>query len=334
MADAAASIAQAPAALARRHSVRVPPELAGARLDAVAARLFDGFSRSRLQTWITQGALQVNGAAATLTRQPVQAGDELTLQVETAPAAGQVLAQDIALHVLYEDADIAVIDKPAGLTVHPGAGAPDGTLQNALLHRFPQTVAVPRAGIVHRLDKDTSGILVVALSLAAHAKLVAALARRDIRREYDAIVAGVLSGGGRIAAAIGRHPRDRTKMAVSDSGRPAVSHYRIAERFRYHTHLRVRLESGRTHQIRVHMAHIKHPVVGDPVYAPRTVRGRGMDPELRARLAGFPRQALHARELELVHPLSGESLCLSSEPPGDMQELLAALRADARREDA
>ena len=311
-------------------SATVPPKLAGSRLDVAAARLFDEFSRSRLQEWIEQGALTANGAVIDRLRHPVQEGDLLELRAELPDKTGAARAQDIAFGVLHADEHLAIIDKPAGLTVHPGAGAPDGTLQNALLHRFPQTAAVPRAGIVHRLDKHTSGILVIALNLAAHAKLVAALARREIRREYDAIVAGVLSGGGRIDAPIGRHARDRTKMSISESGRNAVSHYRVIERFSHHSHIRVRLETGRTHQIRVHMAHIRHPLVGDPVYAPSGVRGVGMDPTLRARLAAFPRQALHARELELNHPVTDEILRFTAEPPRDMRDLLSALRVDMK----
>jgi 23S rRNA pseudouridine1911/1915/1917 synthase len=317
---------------AASHRATVPHELAGSRLDAAAARLFPDYSRSRLQAWIEQGRLRVNETVVTRTRQPVAADDELVLAAEADVSASDVLAQDIALEIVHADADIAIINKPAGLTVHPGAGMPAGTLQNALLHRFPQTAAVPRAGIVHRLDKDTSGLLVVALSLPAHTKLVAALARREFHREYDALVAGVLSGGGRVEAPIGRHPGDRRKMAIAESGRPAVSHYRVVERFRFHTHVRVRLETGRTHQIRVHMAHIKHPIVGDPVYAPKTVRGRGLDPELRASLVAFPRQALHASKLALDHPVSGEPLQWSADPPADMQQLIAALRVDARRQ--
>src|ERR1043166_5727277 len=221
---AAASIADGTLAESR---ARVPAELAGARLDAVAAQLFPDFSRSRLQAWIASGALRVNQEIADRARQSVAEGDELWLQAPIEDASGEVAAQDIALEVVYHDDHIAVINKPAGLTVHPGAGMPAGTLQNALLHRFPQTAAVPRAGIVHRLDKDTSGLLVVALPLTAPAQLVAALARREFHREYDAIVAGVLSGDGRIEAPIGRHPKDRRKMTISESGRPAVSHYRV-----------------------------------------------------------------------------------------------------------
>jgi 23S rRNA pseudouridine1911/1915/1917 synthase len=327
MADAAGSIAQGLEGPSR--SARVPPELAGARLDVAAARLFDGLSRSRLQEWIEQGVLRINGAPAERARQIVVDGDELELHANVEERSTDVTPQAIDLRILYADDHIAVIDKPAGLTVHPGAGQPDGTLQNALLHRFPQTAAVPRAGIVHRLDKETSGILIVALTPASHLKLADAIAERAVRREYDALVAGVLSGGGRVDASIGRHPRDRTKMAVLESGRPAITHYRIAERFRFHTHLHVKLETGRTHQIRVHMAHIKHPIVGDPVYSPRAVRGRGLDPALRERLSTFPRQALHARELEIVHPVSGERMQWTAGIPADMQRLLTDLRNDA-----
>jgi 23S rRNA pseudouridine1911/1915/1917 synthase len=306
----------------------VPAEYDGARLDVIAARLFDEFSRARLQTWIADGALRVNGVVIDKPRHPVQAGDQLLLEAEMPLDPGAVKAQDIPLQVIFADEHLAIIDKPAGLTVHPGAGAPDGTLMNGLLYRFPQTAGVPRAGIVHRLDKDTSGLLVVALTLPAHARLAAMIAEREVRREYDAVVAGVLSGGGRIDAPIGRHPRDRIKMAVSDRGRPAVSHYRVQERFRFHTHVRVRLETGRTHQIRVHMAHIRHPLVGDSTYAPNGVRGVGIDPKLRALIAAFPRQALHARELGMNHPITGKDMEWTLEPPPDMQALLTALRDD------
>jgi 23S rRNA pseudouridine1911/1915/1917 synthase len=307
----------------------VPRELHGLRLDVAAARLFDRHSRSRLQQWIAQGHLRVNSRITTATRHRLRAGDELRLRAP-APAAATVAAQKLKLDVVYEDADIVVLDKPAGLTVHPGAGRPDRTLQNALLHRYPQTRPLPRSGLVHRLDKDTSGLLVVALSPRAHQRLVDAMQARHIRREYDALVSGVLPAGGSVRAAIGRHPRDRTKMAVVAKGRPAVTHYRVLERFAQHTHLRVRLETGRTHQIRVHLSHIRHPVVGDPIYGGRVVRGSGLPDELRRALVNFPRQALHARELELAHPVTGARLTFTREPPADMRELLAALRAHSR----
>jgi 23S rRNA pseudouridine1911/1915/1917 synthase len=308
----------------------VPPELAGQRLDAGAARLFDRHSRSQIQRWIAQGHLRVNSRVTPVARHRLRAGDELRLRVP-APAAAAVAPQRLELDVVHEDADLAVIDKPPGLTVHPGAGRPDRTLQNALLHRWPRTGTLVRGGIVHRLDKDTSGLLVVALSPRAHQRLVDAMQEREVRREYDAVVAGVLASGGTVRAPIARHPRDRVKMAVVMRGRPAVTHYRVLERFAQHTHLRVRLETGRTHQIRVHMGHIRHPVVGDPVYGGRVVRGAGLPEDLRRLLATFPRQALHARELEFTHPVTGARVSFTREPPADLQALLAALRTHARK---
>jgi 23S rRNA pseudouridine1911/1915/1917 synthase len=309
-------------------AAEVPAELHGARLDVAAARLFPAYSRGRLQNWIADGSLTRNGGAASRPREPVAAGDVLSIRPPPAPDAAMAGAQSIPLEIVYRDDTLAIVDKPPGLTVHPGAGAPDGTLQNALLHHFPQTSALPRAGLVHRLDKDTSGLLVVALSLPAYTALVAAMAARRIRREYDALVNGAVVSGGTVDAPIGRDPHNRLRMAIIDSGRHAVTHYRVLERFRFHTLLRVRLETGRTHQIRVHLASLRHPVTGDPVYGGRVVRGAGMDPALRAALTAFPRQALHARELELAHPLvAGKDLHFVAEPPQDMQELLRRLRA-------
>ncbi|TXH03894.1 MAG: 23S rRNA pseudouridine(1911/1915/1917) synthase RluD [Nevskiaceae bacterium] len=312
-----------------RHSREVPDELDGQRLDVACAKLFDAWSRARLQAWIGEGRVRLNGAPADKPRLPVHAGDLLELDAEP-EADVTVRPEAIALDIVHRDKAIAVINKPAGLTVHPGAGVSSGTLQNALLHHFPQTAAVPRAGLVHRLDKDTSGLLVVALTLPAHAKLAAAISEHAFRREYDAIVHGDMVAGGTVDAPIGRHPRERVKMAVLErGGREAVSHYRVHERFPAHTHLRVRLETGRTHQIRVHMAHIKHPIIGDATYGGDVVRGRGMDDRLRHVLKAFPRQALHARELELTHPVSGKLIGWTAEPPQDMQDLLAALREEA-----
>jgi 23S rRNA pseudouridine1911/1915/1917 synthase len=307
----------------------VPPELHGMRLDAGAARLFDRHSRSRLQFWIAQGQLRVNSRITTQARYRLRGGDQLRLRTPVAPST-EAAPQKIRLDVVHEDADLVVLNKPAGLTVHPGAGRPDRTLLNALLHRYPQVRHLDRGGLVHRLDKDTSGLLVVALSPRAQQRLVEAMAARRVRREYDALVVGVLPAGGSVRAAIGRHPRDRTRMTVLASGRPAVTHYRVLERFAQHTHLRVRLETGRTHQIRVHMAHLRHPVVGDPIYGGRAHRGAGLPDALRRRIAAFPRQALHARELEFTHPVTGAVHTFTREPPADMQALLAALRAHRR----
>jgi len=312
-------------------SAEVPAELDGARLDAAAAKLFPLYSRGRLQGWIEQGLLTRNGAVAARTRELVRGGDQLQLRPVAPDANGSAAAQEITLDVVYADAALAIINKPPGLIAHPGAGAPDGTLQNALLHRFPQTATVPRAGLVHRLDKDTSGLLVVALTLPAHTRLVAAMAARQIKREYDALVNGGVVSGATVDAPIGRDPHNRVRMAVVDDGRSAVTHYRVQERFRFHTLLRVRLETGRTHQIRVHMASLRHPVVGDGVYGGQVVRGVGMDDGLRAALRIFPRQALHARELTLQHPDDGSERHFVAEPPADMQELLARLRAAERK---
>ncbi|MGH8447028.1 MAG: 23S rRNA pseudouridine(1911/1915/1917) synthase RluD [Solimonas sp.] len=308
----------------------VPEALNGARFDVACAKLFDQYSRARLQAWIEAGRARVNGEVQTRTRAPVAAGDRLEVDAEPEETTG-VEAQDIPIEVVMADKAIAIINKPAGLTVHPGAGQRAATLQNALLHHFPQTAAVPRAGIVHRLDKDTSGLLVVALTLKSHHKLVDELARREFTREYDAIAQGEMIAGGTIDAPIGRHPRDRLKMAVVDDGRPAVTHYRVQERFAQHTHVRVRLETGRTHQIRVHLAHIRKPIVGDFAYG-GPMRGAGLPVLLREKLKTFPRQALHARELEVTHPTSGKRVGAVAEPPADMQELLTLLRAHARGE--
>lgn len=300
---------------------QVPEFLAGQRVDAVAARLFPDHSRARLRGWLECGRLRVNGVAVLRPRQPVTGGDWLELDAVAEARETVDAAQDIPLNVVYADAALAIIDKPAGLVVHPGAGVADGTLLNALLARFPQTADVPRAGIVHRLDKDTSGLLVVALNLAAHTRLVAALAARDIHRQYDAIVTGVLVAGGSIDAPIGRDPRHRTRMAVNGGGRRAVTHFTVTRRYARHTRVAVVLETGRTHQIRVHFAHLHHPIVGDAVYASRRLSGV-------VAADAFPRQALHARRLVLAHPVSGERMAFECAPPPDFLALAAALEGE------
>jgi 23S rRNA pseudouridine1911/1915/1917 synthase len=307
--------------------VVVPPELAGRRLDQAAAALLPEFSRSRLKTWIDSGALTVGGEAVEAKRK-VRGGEEVVLAAELEPAV-PLESEPIPLTVRYEDQALLVVDKPAGLVVHPGAGNPSGTLQNALLHLDPKLAALPRAGLIHRLDKDTSGLLIVARTLEAQHVLAARLERREIRRIYVAVCQGVLTGGATIDAPIGRHPRDRLKMAVTDSGRQAVTRYTVLERFRAHTFIEVALETGRTHQIRVHMASVRSPLVGDPLYGGRPRFPRQPTQRLRATLESFHRQALHAARLALEHPLTGAPLAVASPLPEDLERLLAALRDDA-----
>ncbi|TWT22043.1 23S rRNA pseudouridine(1911/1915/1917) synthase RluD [Luteimonas wenzhouensis] len=306
---------------------RVPESAAGRRFDAVLAELFPEFSRSRLAAWIRDGDALLDGRQVR-PREPVRGGEQVRLaarlQVETA-----VVPQDIPLRILHEDDHVLVLDKPAGLVVHPGAGNADGTLVNALLHRDPSLAALPRAGVVHRLDKDTSGVMVVARTLQAQAALVEQLSARGVHRQYLAVVVGALVSGGTVDAPIDRHPRDRIRMAVREDGREAVTHYRLRERFRAHTALECRLETGRTHQIRVHMAHARHPIVGDPLYGGPLRLPRGASEALAAALRGFGRQALHAETLEFTHPASGEPLRCTAPVPDDMLALLAALREDA-----
>lgn len=306
----------------------VPDSAAGRRFDAVLAELFPEFSRSRLAEWIKSGDALLNGEPAR-PRDPVRGGENVQLQV-VLETQTHSLPQDIPLSVLYEDDQVFVIDKPAGLVVHPGAGNPDGTLVNGLLYRDPALSALPRAGVVHRLDKDTSGVMVVARTLQAQTALVEQLSARAVHRQYLAVVVGALVSGGTANLGIDRHPRDRLKMAVREDGRDAVTHYRLRERFRAHTALECRLETGRTHQIRVHMAHLKHAIVGDPLYGGALKLPKGATEELIAELRGFKRQALHAETLEFLHPVSGEQVRVSAPVPADLQRLMNALRVDSR----
>ena len=308
-------------------TAEIPPSLAGLRLDQALCEIFPDFSRSRLQTWIKAGAVEVDGSVLLSPRQRVLGDERVRLRAE-AEATAAIESQDIPLRIVHEDESLLIIDKPVGLVVHPAAGHPDGTLQNALLHHAPSLATIPRCGIVHRLDKDTSGLLMAAKTLPAHKSLVDQLQARSVHREYLALVQGVPVAGGTLDAPIGRHPTDRKRFAVRENGggKPAVTHYRIAERFPHHTLLRVKLETGRTHQIRVHMAHLHLPLVGDPAYGGRLRLPAGASPELLDVLRGFKRQALHAEALGLEHPDTGEYCEWHSPLPADFAALLAALR--------
>lgn len=308
-------------------TAEVPDSAVGRRLDAVLADLFPDYSRSKLSAWIKSGDVLVDGAPAR-PRAPMRGGEAITLNV-VEEVQTHAVAEDIPLDILYEDEHVFVLNKPVGLVVHPGAGNPNGTLVNALLHRDPELDKLPRAGIVHRLDKDTSGVMVVARTLVAHTALVAQLSAREVHRQYLAVVVGALVSGGTANAAIERHPRDRLRMAVREDGKDAVTHYRLRERFRSHTGLECRLETGRTHQIRVHMAHLKHPIIGDQLYGGALRLPKGASEDLVAALRGFKRQALHAEVLEFVHPVTGVSVRCEAPLPDDMQHLLHALREDA-----
>lgn len=314
--------------IAKHIDLNIPLEMDGIRLDKALAELLPNYSRTQLQQWIGEGHVLVN-AKVRSNKEKVKGGDwvQLTARLpEKLPWQAQVLP----LTLLYEDEDVLVINKPAGLVVHPGAGHSENTLVNALLHHAPELAHLPRAGIIHRLDKDTSGVLVVARSLLAQAHLVAQLQERQFVREYQAIVAGVLVAGGTVAAPIGRHPRQRLKMAVVGSGKPAITHFRVIERFRAHTLMRVQLETGRTHQIRVHLAYKRYPVIGDPVYGGRLQMPTACSEIFQETLRTFPRQALHASQLGFVHPSGGQWMQWEAPLPEDMQGLVAILEQDKR----
>ena len=307
------------------HSAQVPLNMGGMRFDQVASELFPDFSRSRLQSWIRDGQLTLDGRVAK-PKDKLIGGEHLALRAEL-EAQGTWEPEAIDLDIVYEDDHLMVINKPAGLVVHPAAGNQTGTLLNALLNHCPDLINVPRAGIVHRLDKETTGLRVVAKTLQAHADLVEQLADRTVSREYEAVAVGAMTGGGTVDAPIGRHPTQRKLMAVlSHGGKRAVTHYRVLTRFPHHTHIRVRLETGRTHQIRVHMAHIQFPLVGDATYGRRFKIPKGADDHLISVLKHFPRQALHAATLGLEHPATGDYCEWSSPLPEDFQQLLDALK--------
>ncbi len=302
----------------------------GKRLDAALALLMPEKSRSALQELIVKGLVQVAGVAITKPSFKLASGQDIVIELPD-PENIEAQPQDLPLDILYQDEDIIILNKPAGLVVHPGAGVKDGTVMNALLFHFPENAVLPRAGIVHRLDKDTSGLMVVARSVRAQQRLVRDISRHEVVREYEAIAEGVLTAGGTVEMEIGRDPTNRTRMAVvpDGMGREAVTHYRVMERYRAHTRIRLRLETGRTHQIRVHMASIGHPLLGDPQYGGRRLRHLPKaSAEFEAALRGFKRQALHAVHLELTHPASGQQLSFDSPLPQDLSELIAHLRQD------
>ena len=308
----------------------VPEELSGLRLDQALARMFPEYSRSRLKEWFLAGAITVEGGPKR-PRDAVAGGETVTL-VPKAEAEVRAAPEPIRLDVVYEDDDLLVVNKGAGLVVHPGAGNPGGTLMNGLLHHAPALEAVPRAGIIHRIDKDTTGLLLVAKTLPAHTSLVRQLADREISRSYLAVCNGVLTGGGTIDQPIGRHPVDRKRMSIQQDGKPAVTHFKVLERFRAFTYIDVKLETGRTHQIRVHFAWRRHALVGDQVYGGRLALPKGASEPVIDMLRGFKRQALHATRLAFEHPASGEGVVFEVPPPDDFQALLTVLREDAKND--
>lgn len=307
-------------------SCQVPISMAGARLDQAASTLFGDYSRERLKSWINSGELTVDGVA--VKPRTRLNGDEWLRLCAVLEEDTRFDAEDMALEVVHEDDEVLVIDKPAGLVVHPAPGNPDGTLLNGLLYHCPRLAEVPRAGIVHRLDKDTTGLMMVAKTLTAQAALVEQLQARQVSRHYDAVVIGTPVSGATVDAPIGRHPKDRKRQAVNAAGKPAVTHFRVTERFRSHTHVRCQLETGRTHQIRVHMSHARYPLVGDPVYGGRAKLPPGAGESLKAMLRDFPRQALHARKLSFIHPGNGRSMTFHAELADDILLLMEALRDD------
>jgi 23S rRNA pseudouridine1911/1915/1917 synthase len=304
----------------------IPLEFAGSRLDQALAKMFPEYSRSRLKAWLLSGAITVDGASPR-PREPVVGGERVEMRA-VPEIAISAAPEAIALDVVFEDDELMVINKPVGLVVHPGAGNPGGTLMNGLLSHASSLEQLPRAGIVHRLDKETSGLLLIGKTLESHTALVRLLADREISRQYLAVCNGVLTGGGTIDEPIGRHPVDRKRMAIRPEGKPAVTHYKVLERFSAHTYISVSLETGRTHQIRVHFAHRRHALIGDQTYGGRLALPAGASQQLIGMLRTFRRQALHATRLEFTHPGSGEPLQLEAAPPADFEKLLQVLRED------
>lgn len=305
----------------------VPYELSGQRIDLVLAALFPDYSRSRHQGWIKQGFVLVDDQPCIKAREKLFEGQSVSINVVLEEQVADV-PQLIQLNIVFEDDHLLIIDKPAGLVVHPGAGNQHGTMLNGLLYHCEALVNIPRAGIVHRIDKQTSGLLMVAKTIESHNHLVRQLQERSVNREYEAVVTGVMTGGGMVDEPISRHPVDRKRMSVHPTGKNAVTHYRVIERFRAHTWIKLKLETGRTHQIRVHMNHIHYPLLGDPVYGGRLRLPKEATPQLIEAIRGFNRQALHARRLGIQHPASGEYMEWESPLPEDMQYLLASLKQD------
>ncbi|WP_118795431.1 23S rRNA pseudouridine(1911/1915/1917) synthase RluD [Haemophilus haemolyticus] len=308
-------------------SAEVQPEQMGQRLDQTLAELFPEYSRSRLKTWIEADLVKLNDRITNIPREKVLGGEKIEITVEVEDET-RFEPENIPLNIVYEDDDIIVINKPKDLVVHPGAGNPNGTVLNALLYHYPPIAEVPRAGIVHRLDKDTTGLMVVAKTIPAQTKLVRDLQKRKITREYEAVASGIMTKGGTVDQPMARHATKRTLMAVHPMGKPAVTHYRIMENYRNYTRLRLRLETGRTHQIRVHMAHISHPLLGDQTYGGRPRPPKNASEDFMEVLRNFKRQALHAVMLRLAHPITGEMMEWYAPLPDDFVELLNALKAD------
>ena len=308
-------------------SAEVQPEQMGQRLDQTLAELFPEYSRSRLKTWIEANLVKLNDRITNIPREKVLGGEKIEITVEVEDET-RFEPENIPLNIVYEDDDIIVINKPKDLVVHPGAGNPNGTVLNALLYHYPPIAEVPRAGIVHRLDKDTTGLMVVAKTIPAQTKLVRDLQKRKITREYEAIASGIMTKGGTVDQPMARHATKRTLMAVHPMGKPAVTHYRIMENYRNYTRLRLRLETGRTHQIRVHMAHIAHPLLGDQTYGGRPRPPKNASEDFMEVLRNFKHQALHAVMLRLAHPITGEMMEWYAPLPDDFVELLNTLKAD------
>jgi 23S rRNA pseudouridine1911/1915/1917 synthase len=308
-------------------SSEIEPTQLGMRLDQALSELFPDYSRSRIKEWITNNKVLVNNNIVSKPKEKVLGGEKIDIEVEIEEETYHQ-PENIELNIVYEDDDILVINKPRDLVVHPGAGNPNGTVLNALLYHYPDISRVPRAGIVHRLDKDTTGLMVVAKTIEAQTHLVESLQLREITREYEAVAMGIITAGGTIDQPITRHPTKRTHMAVFPTGKPAVTHYRVMEKYRLHTRLRLRLETGRTHQIRVHMAHIAHPLVGDPLYGGRPRPPKGASESFIQTLRDFDRQALHATMLRLYHPITGEQMEWHAPIPDDMLKLVHALQED------